>query len=66
MNIELETFLLYYTCWHEGEFPLAEFKKSLLDEIGAEGLKSALNQFKGMCGNYRTYYEFQKDLEKCK
>lgn len=66
MSPELELFVLYYTCWREGDFKLAEMRTQVLDEIGENGLKSALAEFKNQRlereknGDFRTYYEVSK------
>lgn len=63
MSPQLEAFLLYYTCWHEGDFDLADMREQLICEIGAEGLTQALSEFKSARllreenGDFRTYYE---------
>ncbi len=66
MAHELETFLLYYTCWHEHEFGLQEMKQLLLGELGVDGLGKALEEFRVMLlpfrevGDRRIYYDIQK------
>ncbi len=63
---ELETFILYYIGWHEHEYGFAEFKQSVLGELGEEGFKFALIHFREMRlareadGDRRTYYEATK------
>jgi len=66
MDPRLETFILYYLCWHEGEIDFTEFKQSLLEELKPEGMKAALNMFSEMRlererhDDRRTYFEAQK------
>lgn len=66
MDKRLETFILYYLCWHERDISFTEFKQSLLDELEPEGMKSVLEMFREMRlerernGDYRTYFEVQK------
>jgi hypothetical protein len=63
---ELETLLLFYVSWHEGEFTLSEMRQSLLDELGEAGFLLALQHFslarleRESRGDFRTYYELQK------
>jgi hypothetical protein len=46
MSDEFETFALYYTAFHEGEFSLAAMKEALLLDLGADGFAKALADFK--------------------
>lgn len=46
MSDEFETFVMYYTAFHEGEFSLAEMKEALLLDLGADGFAKALAAFK--------------------
>jgi hypothetical protein len=60
---ELDTFVLYYTCWHEGEFSLTEMRSALIADIGEDGFRLALAEFKKLRlereknGDYRTWYQ---------
>lgn len=66
MNEQLETFLLYYECWHEKEIDFTEFRENLISDLGEDGMKSAVSLFRDMCsprwatGDRRTYYELMK------
>ncbi len=61
----LDTFLLYYVCWHEHEFDLQEMKKLLLGELGPDGLSESLKEFRALwtpyheAGDRRTYYKIE-------
>lgn len=63
LGMEHETFVLYYVCWHEGEFSLTEMRRLLVIEIGEDGLRIALAEFRKrrlerqQTGDFRTYYE---------
>ena len=62
---KLDTFLLYYVCWHEHEFDLQEMKKLLLDDLGPDGLSEALKEFQELympyreADDHRTYYDIK-------
>jgi len=66
MSPELEAFLLYYTCWHEGDFSLADMRTSLVEEIGEDKIKIALFEFKELRlereknGDFRTWHQISK------
>jgi hypothetical protein len=66
MDLRLETFILYYLCWHEGELSFSEFRQSLIDDLRPEGMKAALEMFREMrlerekSGDRRTYFEAQR------
>ncbi len=67
--MEYETLILYYTCWHEGEFPFSEMRRLLIDELGEDGLHVAVAEFRKHRserienGECRIYYEVMKDEE---
>ena len=46
MSNEFDTFVMYYTAFHEGEFSLTEMKEALLLDLGADGFAKALADFK--------------------
>lgn len=64
-----ETFVLYYTAWHEHEFSLPELKTLLLEELGTEGFESALHTFRTKrlerksVGDKRTLYDALKEVK---
>jgi hypothetical protein len=41
-DANFDTFFLYYSSYHEGEFSLRDMKDMLLTELGEEGLKRAV------------------------
>lgn len=63
MDNNFDTFVLYYTAFHEGELTLAELKEMTLADIGEEGLKAALATFRSKrlereaAGDKRTLYD---------
>jgi len=57
----LETFLLFYTAFHEGEMTIKEMRAGIVSEIGEEGLTLALVAFReARQGLTTTYYEAHK------
>lgn len=70
--MEYDAFMLYYTCWHEGEFSLLEMKQLLIDEIGQDGLTIAIAEFKKHRserennGDFRILYKVIKSEEESK
>lgn len=69
MGDPFETFVLYYTAWHENEFSLSELKNLLLEELGTEGFEQALHTFKAKRleryaeGDKRTLYDVLKEVK---
>ena len=69
LSNELETFLLYYVCWREHEINLREMRSLLLEEIQANGISKALEEFKELRmpyrkeGDHRTYYKIKYEKE---
>lgn len=67
--MEYETLILYYTCWHDGEFSLSEMRRLLIDELGEDGLRISVEEFRKhrleriANGECRIYYEVMKDEE---
>lgn len=58
MDNNFDTFILFYTAFHEGELTLTEMRKGIVDEIGEDGLNLALIAFKtARLGLKNTYYE---------
>ncbi len=76
MNLNWETFLLYYTAWHEGEFDrhedyedfgLRRVRRELIEDLGEEGFRDALAIFsekvksRAAAGINKTLYESIKE-----
>lgn len=60
MGDAFETFLLYYTAWQEREVSLKEFKEYVLTDVGEDGLKKAIEDFRAKRlerGNKNTLYD---------
>jgi len=64
MCVEFDTFMLYYTAFHEGEFSLVEMKENLLNELGADGFAKALFDFKAKRRELDTKITLYDELKK--
>lgn len=70
MDNNFETFVLFYTAWHEGEMSLKDMREMVVAEIGEAGLTLAIEQFRAKrlereaAGIFCTLYDTIKAEEK--
>ena len=62
-NNNFETFVLYYTLWHEGDGTIYDMKKHVIAEIGEDGFAEAIEIFRQKrlereaAGSKKTLYQ---------